>query len=220
MDRVIRIVLADDHPPTRLGVQAALEQGGEFAVVAAVGDAAAAFGAALQHRPDLCLLDVRMPGNGIEAAARITTALPDTPVVMLTSSEDENDLFDSLRAGAAGYLLKDTDPDRLPLALKGVLAGEAALPRTLVMRLMNEFRARGGRRNVQVPGRQGVDLTAREWEVLELMRQGEPTRSIAERLFVTEGTIRTHVASILKKLKAPDRAAAVRLSSGRSTGAL
>lgn len=209
---MIRVVVADDHPPTRLGVQAALEQHGEFEIVAAVGDAAAAHDAAMEHRPDLCLLDINMPGNGIEAASRITSALPDTAVVMLTVSRDDQHLFDSLRAGAVGYLLKDTDPDRLPLALKGVLAGEAALPRSLVVRLMNEFRERGGRRNVQVPGRQGVDLTAREWEVLELMRQGEPTRSIAERLFVTEGTIRTHVASILKKLKAPDRDAAIRLT--------
>lgn len=212
MDRMIRVIVADDHPPTRLGVQAALEQDGEFEVVAAVGDAAAAHEAAMEHRPDLCLLDINMPGNGIEAASRITSALPDTAVVMLTVSRDDQHLFDSLRAGAVGYLLKDTDPARLPLALKGVLAGEAALPRSLVVRLMNEFRERGGRRSVQVAGRQGVELTAREWEVLELMRQGEPTRSIAERLFVTEGTIRTHVASILKKLKAPDREAAIRLT--------
>lgn len=212
MDDVIRVVIADDHPPTRLGVQAALEQDGGFEIVAAVGSAAAAHEAALEHRPDLCLLDIKMPGNGIEAAGRITTALPDTAVVMLTVSRDDQDLFDSLRAGAVGYLLKDTDPDRLPHALRGVLSGEAALPRSLVVRLIDEFRERGGRRKVQVAGRQGVDLTAREWEVLELMRQGEPTRAIAERLFVTEGTIRTHVASILKKLKAPDRESAIKLT--------
>lgn len=212
MDRMIRVVIADDHVPTRMGVRAALEIDTGFEVVAAVGDAEAAYEAALEHRPDLCLLDIKMPGNGIAAAGRITSELPDTAVVMLTVSRDDDDLFDSLRAGAVGYLLKDTDPDRLPLALKGVLSGEAALPRSLVVRLVDEFRERGRRRKVQLPGRQGVDLTGREWEVLDLMRQGEPTRSIAERLFVSEGTVRTHVASILKKLKAPDRETAIRLT--------
>lgn len=212
MEELISVVIADDHAPTRVGVRAALERATGFEVVDAVGDAEAAYQAALRHRPDVCLLDINMPGNGIEAASRITSALPDTAVVMLTVSRDDQDLFDSLRAGAVGYLLKDTDPDRLPLALRGVLAGEAALPRSLVVRLIDEFRSRGGRRKVPVAGRQGVDLTAREWEVLDLMRQGEPTRSIAERLFVSEGTVRTHVASILKKLKAPDRETAIRLT--------
>lgn len=212
MEGVIRVVVADDHSPTRLGVQAALESDGGFEVIASVADAEAAYQAACEHRPDLCLLDINMPGNGIEAASRITSALPHTAVVMLTVSRDDHDLFDSLRAGAVGYLLKDTDPDRLPLALRGVMGGEAALPRSLVVKLVEEFRERGRRRKVQIPGRQGVDLTSREWEVLELMRQGEPTRSIAGRLFVSEGTVRTHVASILKKLKAPDRESAIRLT--------
>lgn len=209
---MIRVVIADDHVPTRIGVQAALEIEPDFEVVAAVGDAEAAYEAAIEHRPDLCLLDIHMPGNGIAATARIASDLPDTSVVMLTVSRDDDDLFDSLRAGAVGYLLKDTDPDRLPLALKGVLAGEATLPRSLVVRLVDEFRTRDRGRKVQVPGRQAVNLTAREWEVLDLMRQGESTRSIAERLFVSEGTVRTHVASILKKLKAPDRETAIRLT--------
>ncbi|MDQ4065619.1 MAG: response regulator transcription factor, partial [Actinomycetota bacterium] len=159
---MIRIVIADDHAPTRLGVQAALERDEDFEVVASVADAGAAVEAAMEHRPDLCLLDINMPGNGIEATSRITTALPDTAVVMLTASRDDNDLFDALRAGASGYLLKDTDPDRLPLALKGVMDGEAALPRNLVVRLMDEFRQRGRRRKVQIQGRRAVDLTARE----------------------------------------------------------
>jgi DNA-binding NarL/FixJ family response regulator len=152
-----------------------------------------------------------MPVSGIAAAARITAELPGTAVVMLTVSHDDADLFDAIRAGAAGYLLKDIDPERLPHALHGVVAGEAALPRTLVARLMEEFRTRDARRTVVLPSGQTVRLTKREWEVLELMRDGLATREIAKRLFISSGTVRTHVAAILAKLRSPDRPAALRL---------
>lgn len=151
-----------------------------------------------------------MPGNGIVAAAEITSQLPDTSVVMLTVSRDDDDLFAALRAGAAGYLLKDTDPDRLPMALLGVLQGEGALPRTLVARLVEEFRERGKRR-LTLGGKSNVELTPKEWEVLEALRDGLSTEEIAERLYVSPVTVRTHVSAILKKLKVPDRAAAIRL---------
>jgi DNA-binding NarL/FixJ family response regulator len=159
-----------------------------------------------------------MPGSGIAAAARINTELPGTAVVMLTVSRDDADLFDAIRAGASGYLLKDTDPERLPHALRGVVAGEAALPRTLVARLMEEFRARDAPRTIALPSGQIVRLTEREWEVLELMRQGLATREIAQRLFISSGTVRTHVAAILSKLRSPDRPAAIRLLEAASGG--
>jgi len=123
-------VLADDHAATRLGVRLALEDAG-FRVVAEAADAREAVDAALEHRPDLCLLDVYMPGLGIAAAAELAEALPDMPVVMLSVSDTDEDLFEALRAGACGYLLKDTDPQRLPHALRAVLNGEAPLPRVL-----------------------------------------------------------------------------------------
>ncbi|HEX4906450.1 MAG TPA: response regulator transcription factor [Acidimicrobiales bacterium] len=206
----IRVLLADDHPPTRAGVRYTLEQAG-MVVVAEVADAAGAIEAAIREKPDLCLLDVHMPGSGIAATRAITDALPDTFVVILTVSRDDSDLFDALRAGASGYLLKDMDPDRIPNALLGVLAGEAALPRTLLIKVMDEFRERGRRRRLPLAGRKAADLTEREWEVLHLLRDGASTAEIAARLFVSQATVRSHVAAVLKKLKVPDRQAAIEL---------
>jgi DNA-binding NarL/FixJ family response regulator len=164
-----------------------------------------------RERPDLCLLDVHMPGSGIRAASEIVERVPETAVVMLTVSRNDDDLFDALRAGAAGYLLKDTDPERLPHALRGVLAGEAAVPRALVTKVIDEFRTRGRRRRVPLTGRRGVELSSREWEVLDLLREGRNTAEIAHRLFVSPVTVRRHVSAILRKLDVPDRAAAVEL---------
>lgn len=215
MSESARVVIADDHAPTRSGVRTALEHGG-FAVVGEARDATAAVEVARRERPDVCLLDIHMPGSGIAAATRITDELPDTAVVMLTVSRNDDDLFDALRAGASGYLLKDTDPGRLPHALRGVLNGEAALPRPLVARLIDEFRDRGRYRRVPVLGTRGTMLTSREWEVLELLREGLSTKEIAERLFLSPATIRSHVAAILRKLKVPDRAAAIRMLDGNA----
>ena len=204
------VLIADDHPPTRAGVRASLEDDGFF-VCAEASSAKAALEGALEHRPDVCLLDVHMPGSGIKAAGEISAALPDTAVVMLTVSRDDEDLFDALRAGAAGYLLKDTDPDRLPIALRGVLNGEGAIPRALIPRLIDEVRDHGQRRTVPVAGKQGVRLTSREWEVFSLLRQGLETQEIARRLFVSPVTVRTHIAAVLKKMKAPTREAAMQM---------
>jgi DNA-binding NarL/FixJ family response regulator len=206
----IRVLLADDHPPTRAGVRYTLEHAG-MVICAEAGDAAGAVEAAIREKPDLCLIDVHMPGSGISATKSITDALPDTSVIMLTVSRDDNDLFDALRAGASGYLLKDMDPDRIPNALLGVLAGEAALPRTLLIRVMDEFRERGRRRRVSLAGRKTADLTDREWEVLHLLRDGATTAEIASRLFVSQATVRSHVAAVLRKLKVKDRREAIEL---------
>ncbi len=209
----LRVTLADDHPPTRAGVRRALEEG-NWTVCGESADAKGALEDALERRPDVVLLDIHMPGGGVSAAEKITAALPDTSVVMLTVSRNDGDLFSALRAGASGYLLKDIDPDRLPMALEGVLQGEAALPRNLVSRLMEEFRGRG-RRRMTLPNRTAVALTSREWEVLELMGQGMRTAEIATRLQVSAVTVRTHVSAILRKLQVKDRAAAVKLLAER-----
>ena len=142
MSRPLRVLIADDHPPTRAGVRMALEQGG-CEVCAEVATAADAVKAALKERPDICLIDLGMPGNGFRAVSEITSQLPDTPVLVLTVSRSADDLFDALRAGAAGYLLKDMDPEDLVAAVRGTLAGEAALPGFLAARLIDEFRHRG-----------------------------------------------------------------------------
>jgi DNA-binding NarL/FixJ family response regulator len=207
---LITVVLADDHPAVRAGVRTTLEAAG-FEVVAEVADADTAVDAAERLRPDLCVLDVHMPGSGISACNRITASCPDTAVVMLTVSHDDEDLFQSLRAGAAGYLLKDTDPERLPVALRGVLNGEAAVPRTLVARLVNEFQSRSRRRIPLLQRPEGASLTPKEWEVLELLHSGCTTAETASKLGVTPVTVRSHVAAILRKLQVPDREAALRL---------
>ena len=180
-------------------------------MVAEAADGPSAVAAAERERPALCLLDVHMPGSGIRAAGEILQRLPDTAVVMLTVSRNDEDLFDALRVGAAGYLLKDTDPDRLPHALRGVLAGEAAIPRTLVARVIDEFRSHGRRRRVPLAGRRGVELSSREWQVLDLLSAGLTTADIGRRLFVSPVTVRRHVSAILRKLDVPDRQAAVDL---------
>jgi DNA-binding NarL/FixJ family response regulator len=209
----IRVLVADDHPPARAGVTAALERGG-FVVCATAADARSAIDAARRERPDVCLLDVHMPGEGIHAAETIARELPETAVVMLTVSRTDADLLNALRAGASGYLLKDIDPERLPLALRGVLSGEAALPRRLVAVLIEEFRERKRRRRIPLVGRRSVELTDREWEVLESMRLGWTTEQIAERFFISPVTVRTHIASILRKLQVSDREAAIALLDG------
>ena len=213
MADLLRVVIADDHPPTRAGVRGALEADGCL-VVAEVGDARKAIEAAVEHRPDVCLLDIHMPGNGIAAAGEISRQLPEAAIVMLTASRDDDDLFEALRCGASGYLLKDMDPDRLAPALRGVLAGEAALPRSLMLKVVSQFRTIPKRRlgfGAQSPT---ARLTSREAEVLDLLALGLSTEDIANRLFVGKVTVRTHVAAILKKLQVRDREAAVRVARG------
>jgi DNA-binding NarL/FixJ family response regulator len=205
--------VADDHPPLRASVRRALEQHG-FDVCFEAANAADSVAAAERERPDVCVLDVHMPGNGIAAAAQIAARLPETAIVMLTVSDSDEDLFDALRAGAQGYLLKDIDPARLPLALEGVLAGEAALPRALVARVLDEFRARRRRRRLLLPGGRGSTLTDREWETLELLADGLSTAEAAERLLVAPVTVRRHAASIVKKLNVSDRRSLVLLLRG------
>ncbi len=209
----LRVLIADDHPPTRAGVRGALEADG-FQVVAEVGDARKAIDLTLELEPDVCLLDIHMPGNGIAAAREISRRLPDLAIVMLTASRDDDDLFEALRSGASGYLLKDMDPDRLGPALRGVIAGEAALPRGLMLKVLGEFRTRPKRRLALRPDSGTSRLTSREAEVLDLLALGMSTEQIAQRLFVGKVTVRTHVAAILKKLRVPDREAAVRVARG------
>jgi DNA-binding NarL/FixJ family response regulator len=204
----LRVLIADDHPPTRMGVRMALEDAG-MEIVAEVATGDAAVEAALRLEPDIALLDVQMPGSGIAAARSISVGAPNTAIVMLTVSRDDADLFQALAAGARGYLLKDTDPDRLAHALEGVVNGEAALPRALVMRLVEAFRVR----DESDSRRRGplAQLTPREWEILELLRNGLTTNQVAAQLFVTPVTVRSHVSAILRKLRVPDRAAAISL---------
>jgi DNA-binding NarL/FixJ family response regulator len=204
-DAPITVVIADDHAPTRDDIRNTLADDPRFEVVSEAPDAFGAIDAAVRHRPSLCLLNVHMPGGGVRAAWEISARLPQTRIVMLTASRDDRDLFAALEAGAAGYLLKDMDPERLPHALADVFGGHAPLPRELVARLIDRFRDRGPRRRAVVNDGAEARLTSREWQVLDLMRQELPTSEIARRLVLSPVTVRTHVNSILRKLRAPDR---------------
>jgi DNA-binding NarL/FixJ family response regulator len=208
-ERTIRLVMADDHAPLRALIRRALEAGG-CEVCGEGASAEEAVALVMEHRPDVALLDIHMPGNGIDAAQQISRILPETAIVMLTASRDDDDLFDALRAGASGYLLKDTEPAQLPAALQGVLAGEPALPPTLVARVLDEFRA-PGRRRFNRRSAAAAKLSSREWEVMELLSQGASTEDVARRLFVSPTTVRVHVSSVLRKLRVKDRAGAFRL---------
>ena len=198
----------------------ALEEGG-FDVIAEATETEGAVEAALRERPDVCVLDVYMPGaGGIEAARRIKKALPGTEVVMLTVSVSDADLFAALQAGASGYLLKDMDSDRLASALRGVLAGEAALPRRLTARVISALRAASDGGNGIGPPRLTDRLTERELEVVDLLLEGLSTGEIAFRLGMSPVTVRRHISAIVRKTGADDRRNAVQvLRAERTTAA-
>jgi DNA-binding NarL/FixJ family response regulator len=206
-----RVVIADEHPTMRASARRLLERDG-FTICGEASDADAAVAAALRESPDLCLIGMPIPGGGMWATSRIATALPQTAVVILTASESH--LVEAIRAGAVGYLLKSMDEEQLASALKGVLAGEAAIPRTLVARLVREFQTQGRRRMIASENGR-IDLTARETEVMELMCEGLSTREISERLFVSPVTVRRHISETVGKLGVDDREAAVALVGGQ-----
>lgn len=232
----LRVLIADDHAPTRADVAQALAGDDRFHVCAETADAPAAVAAAMRERPDICVLDVRMPGGGLSAAWEITARLPRTKVVMLTVSAEDSDLFAALRAGAAGYLMKTISLGELPDALVGVCAGEAAMQPTLVARVLMRFRAREPRWRQPVdavrantgpdgraPGPPGPGgqrrptgrLTSREWEVLEMLSTGRSTADISRVLVITTSAARVHIASIVRKLGVRDRVEAAQLFGDR-----
>ena len=205
----LRVLIADDHAPTRDDLRRALTGGG-LTVCAEAADAAHAVQQALETQPDVCLLDVRMPGGGVAATWEIAARLPTTKIVMLTVSDDEADLFSALRAGAVGYLLKDLDLDSLPRALRDVAAGNAAIPRPLVTRMVKQFQAHDPRfRTTTVAGEPGARLTSREWDVLAALADGLSTREIARRLHLEPSGVRAHVSALVHKLGVADRDEAI-----------
>ncbi|HEY7960980.1 MAG TPA: response regulator transcription factor [Solirubrobacteraceae bacterium] len=211
------VVIADDHPATRLGVRMALMRGG-FRVLAEVADGDGAVRAVRREHPDVCLLDVRMPGGGIQAAATLAAVAPATAVVMLTVSERSEDVLAALRAGALGYLPKDTSPDRLPSELRGVLTGEPALPRALVGHVLHELRPppdpRLARGRSEVLAR--VQLTSRESEVMHMLGAGLRTVEIGASLSLSPVTVRRHISAVVAKLGVGGREEALRaLTRGR-----
>ncbi|MFI0238354.1 response regulator [Streptomyces sp. NPDC016845] len=206
----IRVVVADDQDVVRAGFGALLDSQPDFTVVGSAPGGADAVRVCRAVRPDLVLMDVRMPGmDGIEATRRIARELPETRIVMLTTFDLDAYVYDALAAGASGFLLKDMQAERLFEAVRVVAAGEALLAPTVTRRLIAEFTRLRPR---AVPPRQalGIDaLTPREREVLRLIAEGLSNQEIAERLVVGGETVKTHVSRVLAKLGVRDRAQAV-----------
>jgi two-component system nitrate/nitrite response regulator NarL len=212
----IRVLIADDHEPTREDIRAALESADDLSVCAEAADAAEAVAAASVEKPDVCVLDLNMPGSGTAAAWEICARLPNTRVLILTVFDDDAHLFPALRAGASGYLLKNLVPGQLQEAIRAVMRGEATMPGALLARVLDEFRERGPRRrHLDVEGA-GQRLTSREWEVLELLCRGLTTGEISRELSVSKATVRSHAASVLRKLELPDRESAVSFFNERA----
>ena len=201
------MVLVEDEEISLIAVRRILEQSG-FSVRREARDARRGIEAALGERPDILLVDLGIPGGGISVIRDVARRLPDTAVVVLTASDDHADLLDAIRAGAEGYLLKNTDPERLGDALHGILVGEAAIPPVLTAVLIKDLQSQGRRRHMV--GRKGkIDLTSREWEVLALMCDGCSTKQMAARLGLSPVTVRRHSSEIVRKLGALDRQDAI-----------
>jgi DNA-binding NarL/FixJ family response regulator len=209
MSEPVRVLIADHDGASRSGVRLSLEGHG-FEVCGEADTAQHAAEAAKRERPDVCLIEADLLGGGVAATERVLAAAPETVVVMLSATVDDERLFAAVRAGARGYLLKDMDPQRLPMALRGVLDGEAALPRALMGRVLEELRALEHGRHASELSRLGVKLTRREREVLEHLDRGLATAEIGELLSISAVTVRRHVSEILRKLSATDRDAALR----------
>ena len=197
----MRIVLADDHALFRDGVSSLLQAWGHEVVgLAASGREAVDLVTRLE--PDLVLMDVRMPGmSGVQATLAIAAIRPETPIVMLTVSEDEEDLFAAIRAGARGYLLKDLEAAQLRAMIETVARGEAAITPATAARIIRHLSSLGVAADELAPDR----LTARELEVLRLVTAGRRNKEIAAELGITENTAKYHLRNILEKLHAQSR---------------
>jgi DNA-binding NarL/FixJ family response regulator len=198
-----RVLIVDDHPLTRDALAALLVQQG-FDVVGEAEDGESAIVAAASLAPDIVLLDLTMPGmDGLTALPMIREAAPDSEVVVLTASDAEENLLAAIRSGASGYLLKTEPPEQIAAFLRGVARGEAALSGGVARRLLD--RMRDGGRLSGVPEEITRVLSAREVEVLLLLDEHLGTDEIAQRLFISEHTVRSHVKSLLKKLGVSSR---------------
>jgi DNA-binding NarL/FixJ family response regulator len=205
----VRVLLADDEALVRTGLRMILEAEPDLEVVGEASDGADALALCRQLRPDVALVDIRMPRvDGIQAARRIT-ADPElsTAVVMLTTFDADEHVVEALRAGATGFLLKSMPRDQLVTAVRAAVSGDALLAPALLRRLLDDFVGRAGSAPVAVPGLE--QLTPREDEVLRLMAKALSNAEIADRLVLGEGTVKTHVARVLAKLGVRDRVQAV-----------
>ncbi len=203
---MIGVLLVDDQAMIRAGLRMVLESEPDITVVAEASNGAEAVGVGKRERPDVVLMDVRMPEmDGIEATRRLLDVAPDTKVIVVTTFDIDDYVYGALRAGASGFLLKDAPPDDLIAAIRIVAGGDALIAPSITKRLIAEFAERREERPVH-----GLDeLTERETEVLALIARGMSNAEIADELYVSETTVKTHVSHILTKLNLRDRVQAV-----------
>lgn len=201
----LRIILVDDHEIVRLGLKTLLSRYAQFEVVAEAGDAQEALEQVQRHKPDVVVMDIRLPGkNGVEATQEITTLFPDIKVIMLTSYADEDVLFDAIAAGASGYVLKQIGSDDLVRSLERVGRGESLLDPAVTQKVFQRVRQSARKAEDAAFGA----LTDQELHILSLITEGLTNKEIASRVFLSEKTVRNYVSSILAKLDLASRAEA------------
>lgn len=204
---MIRVVIADDQPVVRSGLRMILETEAEIEVTGEAADGAEAVDAVLQTNPDVVLMDINMPRvDGIDATRRIAATGLATKVVMLTTYGVDENVYDALKAGAIGFLMKTDPPDQLVEAVVNAARGNASLAPEITRRMIDRFVSAG---HPARPSSELQSLTTRELEVLTLLARGQTNTEIASELYLSEGTVKTHVARILAKLGVRDRTMAV-----------
>ncbi|HEY2579717.1 MAG TPA: response regulator transcription factor [Streptosporangiaceae bacterium] len=210
----IRVLIVDDHALFRRGLEMVLDEENDIELVGQASDGAEATLRAAESLPDVVLMDIRMPkSSGIVACRAMKEAAPSTKIVMLTISDEEEDLFEAIRAGASGYLLKDIPLDEVAEAVRAVHGGQSLISPSMAGKLLTEF-ATLARRNEDEPPQQvpAPKLTEREMEVLKLVARGMNNRDIAKELFISENTVKNHVRNILEKLQIHSRMEAVMIA--------
>jgi DNA-binding NarL/FixJ family response regulator len=205
----LKVLIADDHALFRRGLEMVLQKEPDIEVIGEADDGQQAVDRAMELMPDVVLMDVRMPRRtGIEATQRIKELLPHVKILVLTNSDEEADLYDSIKAGASGYLLKEISTEEVAEAVRSVVAGHSRISPAMASKLLNEFQAmtkRAEDRQPLAPPR----LTDRELQVLKLVAQGLGNRDIAQQLYISENTVKNHIRNILEKLQLHSRMEAV-----------
>ena len=205
----LKVLVVDDHALFRRGLQMVLKSEGDIEVVGEAADGNEAVEKAQESMPDVILMDVRMPHrSGIEATQQIKELLPHVKILMLTISDEEADLYEAIKAGASGYLLKEISIDEVADAIRSVFAGHSRLSPSMAAKLLQEFAAMS-KRAAEARQLPAPRLTDREMEVLRLVAQGLNNRDIAKELFISENTVKNHIRNILEKFHLHSRMEAV-----------